>query len=145
MKTNHHLFFGHLRSAKPGFALAVTLCLMVLLVVLVVGLLTLASVALRTSSQSQAIAAAQCNARMGLLIAIGELQKSLGIDQRISAPAGILDPNPDSTDESGLAIPHLTGVWNARDATQETLASANASPPDYSRDKPNFQRWLVSN
>jgi len=145
MKTHHPFFFGHLRIAKPGFALVITLFLMVLLAVLVVGLLTISSVSLRTSSQSQAIAEAQCNARMGLMIAIGELQKSMGIDQRISAPSGILDPTPDSADEDGLTIPHLTGVWNARDATQETLASVNATPPDYSRDKPNFQRWLVSN
>ena len=79
------------------------------------------------------------------MLAIGELQKSVGPDQRITAPSGILDSVPDTAAEDGVANPHLTGIWNARDATKESLDSYNTTPPDYSRDKPNFQSWLVSN
>lgn len=136
---------GLIRRPKTGFALVVTLSLMILLTVIAVGLLTISSISLRSSSQEVEMAKARANARLGLTLAIGELQKTMGIDQRISAPSGILDSTPDSTAEDGLANPHLTGVWNARDATTETLTSYNTVPPDYSRDKPNFQRWLVSN
>ena len=118
---------------------------MILLTVIAVGVLTLSSISLRCSSHALAMAEARTNARLGLMIAIGEVQKSMGIDQRISAPSGILDASRDSAAADGLANPHLTGVWNARDATRETLTSYNTTPPDYSRDKPNFQRWLVSN
>jgi hypothetical protein len=130
---------------KKGFALIVTLSLMILLTVIAVGLLTLSSVALRTSSQSNSMAAARANARLALMLAIGDLQKSVGPDQRITAPSGILDSDPDTATADGVAHPHLTGVWNARDATKESLDSYNTTPPDYSRDKPNFQSWLVSN
>ena len=119
--------------------------LMVLLTVVAVGLLGLSAISLRTSGQSQAKAVAQANARMALVLALGELQKSVGPDQRITAPSGILDSDPDTAAEDGVSNPHLTGVWNARDATKESLDSYNSNPPDYSRDQPNFQSWLVSN
>lgn len=139
------IFSSSTRRHQPGFALVVTLSLMILLTVIAVGLLTLSSISLRTSSRGEPMAQARANARLGLMLAIGEVQKSMGIDQRISAPSGILDSDPNTAAEDGLANPHLTGVWNARDATKETLASLNTTPPDYSRDKPNFQRWLISN
>ena len=133
------------RLGRSGFALVVTLSLMVLLTVIAVGLLTLSSISLRAASQSQAKAVAQANARMALMLALGELQKSVGPDQRITAPSGILDSAPDTASADGVAHSHLTGVWNARDAANESLDSYNTSPPDYNRDKPNFQSWLVSN
>ena len=136
---------GAFQEGGSGFALVITLSLMILLTVIAVGLLTLSSISLRSTSQGQAMEEARANARLGLMLAIGEVQKSMGIDPRISAPSGILDSSPDSAAEDGVANPHLTGVWNARDATQETLASYNTTAPDYSRNKPNFQRWLVSN
>ncbi len=145
MKNHQPLCAGTIRHSQPGFALVVTLSLMILLTVIAVGLLTLSSIALRASTHAQAMADAQANARLGLMIAIGELQKSMGPDQRISAPSGILDSNPETADGDGLHSPHLTGVWNARNATSETLDKLNQTPPDYSRDKPNFRRWLVSN
>ena len=123
----------------------VTLSLMVLLTLIAVGLLSLSSISLRSSSHGQAHAEARANARLAMWLAIGELQKSVGPDQRITAPSGILDSDPDTAAEDGVANAHLTGVWNARDATLESLDNYNTTPPDYSRDKPHFQRWLVSN
>jgi hypothetical protein len=132
-------------SPASGFALVITLMLMVLLTLVAVGLLSLSAISLRTASQSQAKAVAQANARLALMLAIGELQNSVGPDQRITAPSGILDSAPDTAAADGVAHSHLTGVWNARDAAKESLDSYNTTPPDYSRDKPNFQSWLVSN
>jgi type II secretory pathway pseudopilin PulG len=136
---------SRLHAVHGGFALVVTLALMVLLSILAVGLLSLSAVSLRASSGAQAESVARANARMAMMLAIGELQKQIGPDQRITAPSAILDADPESTSVDGVAHAHLTGVWNARDAANESLDSYNSSPPDYSRDKPNFRRWLVSN
>src|SRR5690606_16621148 len=78
------------RSARRGFALIVTITMMVLLSVLGVGLLSLGGVALRASSGSENRAIAQANARMALSVAIGELQRLSGPDTRITAAGGIL-------------------------------------------------------
>lgn len=72
------------KNPSKGFALIVTLSLMILLTVIAVGLLSLSSVALRSSSQNQAIAEARANAKLSLMLAIGDLQKQLGHDNRIS-------------------------------------------------------------
>ena len=54
----------------PGFALVVTLALMVLLTVILVGLLSLSAVSLRTSGAGEAMATARANARMALMLAL---------------------------------------------------------------------------
>jgi hypothetical protein len=125
------------RRRSRGFALVVTLSLMVLLALLAVGLLSLSSVALRGSSQEMAMAEARANARLAMMLAIGELQKELGPDQRITAPSAILDSDPQSPSLEGVTQGHLTGVWSARN-------DALGTTPDYSR-APSFRRWLVSN
>lgn len=76
---------------KRGFALIVTLTLMVLLAILALGLLSLSSVSLRTASQTGAEATSRANALLALQLAIGDLQKHLGPDQRISATASVLE------------------------------------------------------
>lgn len=119
--------------------------LMILVMLMAVGILGLSSIAIRATSQAQAKAQAQANARLALLLALGELQKNLGPDQRISAPSGILDADPDSAAMDGLAHARLTGIWHARDAANESLDRYNTSPPDYSRGQPHFQGWLASN
>lgn len=128
---------GSRGGGAGGFALVITLSLMVLLALLAVGLLSLSAVSLRTSGPSLARAEAEANARLALMLAFGELQKLLGPDQNITAPAGIFDSEPDGSGVSGLSHRQLTGVWRAR---RETLEQA----PDYSRES-SFRRWLVSN
>lgn len=120
-----------------GFALIATLTLMILLVVLVVGLLSLSTISLRSGGQNSARSEAEANARLALMLALGELQLSLGPDQNITAPSGIFDDDPKTADLDELKHRNLTGVWQARN---ETLDQA----PDYSRTS-SFRRWLVSN
>ena len=131
--------------ARKGFTLVITISLMVILTILALGLLSLSTSSLKASRNWQAQSQARANARMALMLAIGELQKNLGPDQRITAPSSIFDIIPDTTVADGVANAHFTGVWSARDAVRESLDSYNTKLPDYSRDKPNFQRWLVSN
>lgn len=108
---------------------------MVLLMVLCVGLMTLSSLSLRSTSREMDTMTARANARLALMLAIGSLQKELGPDRRISAPSGIMS----SSDEAAAKIAHghLTGVWTSRDDRLGRTA------PDYGRDK-TFRRWLVS-
>ncbi|MEP4077244.1 hypothetical protein [Haloferula sp.] len=77
--------------------------MMVLLALLAVGLLSLSAVSLRSSGQSQARAVAMANARMALIMAIGELQKTAGPDQAVTASSGVLGDS--------ISHPNWTGVW----------------------------------
>ncbi len=80
--------------SRGGFALVTTVSLMVLLAVICVGLLGLSAISLRTSSQAQAQAEAEANARLALWLVLGQLQNSLGPDNRISARAATLAKHP---------------------------------------------------
>ncbi len=118
-----------------GFALVVTLSLMILLTIIAVGLLSLSSIALRASGQADAMATARANARLALMLAIGDLQKNAGPDQRITARADIRTATADGNSR-------LTGVWSSWDIS----ATSPPSPSDYEtteRDK-KFLGWLTS-
>jgi hypothetical protein len=122
------------KSARQGFALVVTLLLMVVLAVVAVGLLTLSSIAMRSSAQSTSMAIARANARLALMLAIGELQKNAGPDQRVTARSDILNEN--------IANPRLTGVWKS----WEIKATAPPLPAEYEKSARDakFLGWLVS-
>jgi Tfp pilus assembly protein PilX len=74
---------------SQGFALVVTLSLMVLLTVIAIGLLSLSSTSLRSSANGEAQSQAVANARMAVTMALGELQKEAGDDRRITADASL--------------------------------------------------------
>ena len=121
-------------SPVRGFALVVTVSLMVLLLIVAVGLLTLSAVSLRGSVSSQDDATARANARLALMLALGELQKTAGPDQRVTARADVLGES--------IANPRLTGVWQS----WEIKATPPPQPGDYGkaeRDK-KFVGWLAS-
>jgi hypothetical protein len=131
-----------------GFALVVTLSLMILLTILAVGLLSLSAVSLRGTSQAAAQSEARANARLALMLAIGELQKHTGPDTRITAPADILDaPNTPENDKR----PPLTGVWRSWEGSDHELGTFAGRPiaPKYDSKKNSgggtrFLTWLVS-
>ncbi|MGL4399830.1 MAG: hypothetical protein ACRCXD_08170 [Luteolibacter sp.] len=117
-----------------GFALIVTLSLMILLTVIAVGLLSLSSISLRSSASGEANARAFSNARLAVLLAIGELQKEVGDDRRITADASILPRN---------SQPHLVGAWDSW--SPEMVAQPDQGKPDYAGPKSaGFRSWLVS-
>ena len=146
----HHLVITtHILSAmklqksqippKNGFTLIITISLLVLLTMIGIGLLSLSAVTLRNGSSNQARSLAQSNARLAMMIAIGELQKSTGPDTRITASADILSSD----------APRLTGVWRSWEGTNH---ESNGRPiaPNYSLKKKSesdggrFVDWLVS-
>ena len=139
-----------------GFALVATLALLILLTVLAFGLLSLSAVTLRSAGQGSAQAEARANARMALMVAIGELQSQMGPDQRISANGSI-------SSASTVLHPHITGVWDSWIAGPKAAASVNANypseeshhqtigsqpdasmHPDYNNKDKHFRRWLLS-
>lgn len=121
-----------------GFALIITLSLMVLLVVVAVGLLSISSISLRSSGHSNAMSAARANSRMALMIAIGELQKNAGKDTRITAQANV----------SGDNLPPVLGVWKSWEGTNHQSSGpfqGRPIPPDYVEGKSQrFIGWLDS-
>ena len=122
------------RQRKNGFALVVTLSLMILLTVVAVGLLSMASISLRSSSQSEDMSAARSNARMALMLALGDLQKTAGLDTRITARADLVNENN----------PPVLGVWKSWEGTDHD-GTGRPIAPDYSNHKgARFIEWLAS-
>ena len=127
--------------------MVVTVVLLVLLALVAVGLLTLSAIAVRAGDQGAARAEAEANARLALVLAIGELQKELGPDQRVTAAARILEE--DDGEEGGeggsagstLAHPLWLGSWRSWDH----WLNARGIERTYSKGRrSHFQRWLVS-
>ncbi len=92
---------------------------------LALAMLSLSTVTQRSVSHGEAQAEARANARLALSIALGELQKHMGPDQRVSAEA-----NLDESVGSGKA--HWVGAWSSEDAEE------NGQPDG------DFLTWFVS-
>ncbi len=116
---------GQLPSRERGFALIATIAVMALMAVTALAMLSLSTVEVRSSNHGGAMADARANARMALMIALGELQKSAGPDQRVTAE-GDIDSSP------GFGKAHWVGVWSSEDADSDDVADGS------------FEGWLVS-
>ncbi|MBB5350389.1 hypothetical protein HNR46_000613 [Haloferula luteola] len=114
-------------NRRSGFALVITISLMVILTLLAVGLLALSSVSLRGSRSGDSMREARANARLALELAIGQLQKQAGPDRRITAPASMVK------ESAPLGV---TGVWEA--STSNELVEAVGEKDG------KFVDWLVS-
>ncbi|MEO7100118.1 MAG: hypothetical protein ABI162_12205 [Luteolibacter sp.] len=124
---------------RSGFALIVTLSLMILLTVVAVGLLSLSSISLRSTSQGAAMATARSNARLAMMLALGELQVSMGRDQSADAPASAVF--------ASAQRPRLLGAWQQKTAAPTDwhwTPVTNSSSPSYSAKANAFSRWLIS-
>lgn len=87
----------------------ISLVLMAFLLALVLSLSGLLQVETRSASQALRMEQARGNALLALKTALGELQKSVGPDQRVSARAEILNL------PGGGPNPFWTGVWNVEE------------------------------
>src|SRR5690625_180970 len=127
---------------KEGFALIITLTLMAFVVLLLVGLITFSRVETTTTSNQLSLNQARENARFALDIALSELQRHAGPDDRITIQARLLDPdfdpegpNPNlrggdpNGDLDERFHPFWTGVWDRRTGDGSSVAD---------------WRWLVS-
>ena len=122
------------RSRTRGFALVITLSMMILLTVLSVGLLSLGTISIRSSASGEADARALANARLAVVLAIGQLQKEAGDDRRVTADASILG-------KAGQG--NLVGVWSSW--SPGLAKTPDGTAPDYTKQKTDlFRTWLVS-
>lgn len=134
-----------------GFALVITLSLMVLLTIVAVGLLSLSAISLRGSSQQDAKAEARANARLALAIALGELQKEMGPDMRVSAESALFDANQETETIEGVEQSHWLasydawGDWLNANYTRPGNGGALSISDTYGpRREKMFRRWLIS-
>ena len=120
-----------------GFALVATVSMMVLLTLVAIAMLSLSTIEQRSSggSSNEADRMARANARMALMIAIGELQKAAGPDQRVTATSTLLGSSGNAYTSGTTAQDgkkHWVGVWDT--------SGYNPAAPD----SKTFKRWLVS-
>lgn len=161
------------RRRARGFALIVTIVLVAFLVLILVGLATFTRVETQVATNSQTIAQARQNALMALNIAVGQLQKHTGPDQRVTATADLITPPGHSWESvdydetaSILSFPSANDYENARvsDAAEidnawrsgarnrqwvgawkngNTSSYDSNNPANYNP-TPELQAWLVS-
>jgi hypothetical protein len=94
--------------------------------VVALGLLTLSAIELRSTAQGNARAVAMANARLAMVLAIGDLQKKLGPDRGISASASL------ALESAPLGV---TGAWEPWTMKEQGVTYAKAS---------KFRGWLTS-
>ena len=126
--------FNPKKTAFPqGFALVLALSLMSFIVLLLLGITTLAQVELQFSNTSLQNLEARMNARLGAMVALGDLQRYTGPDQRVTARSDILVP-ADSNPLPGQG--RWTGVWSSK-----SVSNSEDDLDELNRHRP---RWLVS-
>ena len=143
------------QQLKNGFTLIITISLLVLLILIGIGILSLSAVTLRGSAQSNAQRIAKDNAKMAMIIAIGQLQKHAGVDTRITATADIaagaagitlaagaapLNNSSINGQNKGLtAVQNGSRFWTGVFTNRDTAASIHTKTPS-----PALLQWLVS-
>ena len=111
-----------------GFILVAVLLLIALVTVLVVGTTMLARIERGAVGNETSIETARQNALFGLNVALAQLQKTAGPDQRVTARADILDTNVGanynaSTGVTGVVDPYWTGAWKSYNPTNNAVQS----------------------
>ncbi|NWK56665.1 hypothetical protein HW115_13665 [Verrucomicrobiaceae bacterium N1E253] len=130
-----------LQGQAGGFALVSTLAVMVLLVLVALSLLSLSTVEVRSSQRVKAVQEAKSNARLALMVALGELQKHLGPDQRISARAETLVKDPRIADVVSAGSPQAWWVGAMHSDRNLPIVSGDPNDP---ADTGEAVAWLVS-
>lgn len=131
-------------TRRRGFSLVLSLTVMAMLLLLCISIAALMSVELRAARASVAQSRARLNALMGARIALGELQRLVGPDQRVTATADILGnpeavpyakSNPTKPDyyvsPGGESVmhPRWVGVWNSGRGPATPVAAESSPAP----------------
>ncbi len=121
------------RLDRPGFALVVALGLMAFLLLLLLSLVTLIETETRQQQQELSGLEARQNALFGLRVALADLQRHAGPDQRVTARADILTLD---RDDLAPGKRYWTGVWRTYDVeiAEDEIVPGTMAPPT----------WLVS-
>lgn len=135
-------------GTRSGFALLITITLLAFLVLLLVSLASLTRVETQVASNNQQLAQARQNALMALNIALGELQKYAGPDQRTTALADLDASLAAATTKSGrwLGV-YGSGVSASYADVPTAIASkiaADAVSGPANGSQARLINWLVS-
>ena len=138
-------------TGDKGFALISTITIMGLLLLVAFAMLSLSGLETKTTSTKKAYEEARANARMALMMAIAELQKTTGSDTRITAPA---DAYSGVGGQSSEHVRQLTGVWRSWEGLNHDQTTGKPIAPGYeikgatydagAPESGRFLRWLVS-
>lgn len=109
-----------LRARTAGFALILTIALLALLVLAVYALSVLVRVDAQIATTSAYQARARQHALLGLQVALGELQRTAGPDDRVTAMAGMTGVPPQSP------LRQWCGVWRPGASWPETWLTSGA-------------------
>ncbi|HSI09082.1 MAG TPA: hypothetical protein VK985_10905 [Rariglobus sp.] len=164
-----HRSVRSLRHRRGGFALLITITLLAFLVLLLVSLASLTRVETQVAGNNQQLAQARQNALMALNLALGQLQKTAGPDQRVTTRADLqplattatpspyptIDPASGTslTATTATALSNIDTYWRASRNRQWTGAwrNSNNDPATYDSNNPAkynpvavLQSWLVS-
>lgn len=110
---------------KKGFAVLIALSLMSFVLVIVLSLILMASVEIANAANAKDRLLARENARLGLMIALGDLQKHAGPDQRVTARAEI-----SGTGSVTPTATHWVGMWNVENAATAPIWLVSGDQPD---------------
>jgi hypothetical protein len=130
------LFSGKLYASRqvshPGFALIIAISLMAFLMLLLVSMTALTNIETQVANISLQTTQARKNALVGMSIALGELQKYAGPDQRTTAAA-------DLQYGEAVANPRWVGVYG-----NSVVAGYDIRPSNQAENEPVLLNWLVS-
>jgi len=101
----------HRPAPNHGFALVIALSLMAFILLLILSITTLVRVETQSANIQLAQLKARMNAQLGAMVALGDLQRYTGPDQRVTARADILTA-PGSSGRAGQQ--KWTGVWSSK-------------------------------
>lgn len=122
-----------------------------LLALIAVGMLSLSTITLRAATQDLALAEARANARLALTLALGELQKEMGPDMRVSAESSLFDKDVQTSSIDGLSQSRWLasydswGNWLNAEYTRPGENNSLRIQETYEPQRSNmFRRWLLS-
>ncbi|MEN8734964.1 MAG: hypothetical protein ABF329_09130, partial [Lentimonas sp.] len=122
-------------SKNSGFALVIALSLMAFVLLLLLSITTLVQVETKNAKGSTSQSEARQNALLALNIAIGQLQKDTGPDQRTTALAALND----GSGADPITHPNWVGVYG-----NSSAANYSDNPDDIDPSAPALLNWLVS-
>ena len=114
-------------NQEKGFALILSLSLLSFLALLVLALVSVIGVEVRVAETTGNRQVARAHAKVAMRIALGELKKHLGPDQRITARSDFIETD---TDQLADGKRHWTGVWESQDPTAEPVWLVSGDLPD---------------
>ena len=112
---------------EKGFALILSLSLLSFLALLSLALVSVIGVEVRVAEAIGNRQVAREHAKVAMRIALGELKKHLGPDQRITARSDFIETD---TDQLADGKRHWTGVWESQDPTAEPVWLVSGDLPD---------------